>query len=209
MSIDQPTGEPLNLQLGSKSKQLTWLLRHGAHEQGLSMNEAGWVPVDEILTLLGFSYEELRKIVDADSKQRFQMVHQSIRACQGHSIFNKFVTRDALEASWSSYDEEDSIWHGTNVESVEQIAELGILPLQRTHVHCAPTRDSSIGKRANVAILLEISPDKLRKSDLPIFIAPNGVVLVRHVPPSAIINFFPITKRAKIQRDRLRATLHL
>lgn len=192
-----------------KSKQLSWLLRHGAHAQGLAMDEAGWMEVDELLTFFSMTRAELKLIVDTNDKRRLQWVDGRIRACQGHSLDNRAVTREALEASWSAYIGDGSLWHGTTVDATEQIAREGILPITRTHVHCAPSRDSMVGKRAAVALLLEISPIKIREADFNLFIAPNGVVLVRHVPTEAIVGLAALTKKAKQREAELRASLGL
>ncbi|NEO15008.1 MULTISPECIES: tRNA 2'-phosphotransferase [unclassified Moorena] len=199
----------MDRQLVNKSKQLSWLLRHGAHEQRLAMDEAGWMDVDELLAFLNISRTELELIVNTNNKARFQLVDQRVRACQGHSVENHAVTRKALEASWSEYVGNASIWHGTTADAVENIAHQGILPITRTHVHCASAWDSIVGKRANVAVMLEISPAKIRKAGFNIFFAPNGVVLVRHIPPDAIISLVALTKRAKKRETELRGYLGL
>ena len=197
----------LDRQLVNKSKQLSWLLRHGAHEQGLAMDEAGWMDIDDLLSFLNMSQAELELIVDTNNKGRFQLFDRRVRACQGHSVDNRAVTREALEASWSEYVGDASIWHGTKADAVENIARQGLLPITRTHVHCASARDSIVGKRANVAVMLEISPVKIRKAGINIFVAPNEVILVRRIPPEAIINLVALTKRAKKRETELRGYL--
>ncbi|MEV8375307.1 hypothetical protein AB0P21_21410 [Kribbella sp. NPDC056861] len=47
----------------------------------------------------------------------------------------------------------------------------------------APARNSHVGRRSKVDVLLGIDPEKLGQ---PVFEAPNGVLLVREVPPEAI-----------------------
>jgi len=189
-----------------KSKYLSWLLRHGGKGQGLAMDPAGWMSVDAVLEFSKISRAELELIVNTNQKHRFQLLGNSIRACQGHSL-DAGVTREALEASWVKYVADTSIWHGTSVTAIEQIAREGIVPMHRTHVHCALTKDSAVGKRANVDVLLEISPAKIRAVGLDIFIAPNGVVLVRRVPQDAIIDVLPMTKKAGKRESAMRAAL--
>ena len=104
--------------------------------------------------------------------------------------------------SWTIFEGEGSLWHGTQPEAVESIARQGLLRGGRTHVHLAESRDSSVGKRASVGVLLEISPARLRAAGQTMFQSPNGVILCRHVPPACIVGVHPLTKRA---RDRGRA----
>lgn len=196
-------------QLTTMSKRLSWLLRHGAHEQGLAMDEAGWMDVDDLLRFFHMNRAELEHIVDTNNKRRLQLAGQRIRACQGHSVGNRAVTVEGLEASWSPYTGDGPIWHGTTMEAVDPIARKGILPVSRTHVHCAPGRDSIVGKRAATAVLLEISPAKIREAGFALFVAPNGVVLVRRVLPVAVTGLFALTKKAKRREAELRACLGL
>jgi putative RNA 2'-phosphotransferase len=50
-------------------------------------------------------------------------------------------------------------------------------------VHLAPAKNSHVGKRSKVDVLLGIDPAKL---ELPVFEAPNGVLLTRFVPATAV-----------------------
>jgi putative RNA 2'-phosphotransferase len=191
-----------------KSKYLSWLLRHGAREEGVWLDEAGWTSLDEVLRVSGLSRQEIEEMVCNDPKRRLQIEDGRIRACQGHTP-KSGVTADGLEASWQPYAADAPVWHGTSVAAAEQIAREGILPIGRTHVHCAPARDSIVGKRADVHLLLEIDPGKLKEAGLGLFVAPNGVVLARRIPREAISGLIPLTKRAKSQTAALRAALSL
>jgi putative RNA 2'-phosphotransferase len=170
-----------------RSKQLSWLLRHGAIETGLAMDKAGWVDVADVLATLEMSYDELLSAVATNDKGRLQLTDARVRACQGHSLAGVPVTCEALERSWQTIAPTESLWHGTNAGAIAGIAEHGITAGQRTHVHLARQPDSHVGKRARVDLLLEVSPSLLDGASLPVFEAPNGVILVRHVPVSCIV----------------------
>jgi putative RNA 2'-phosphotransferase len=133
------------------SKKLSWLLRHGAREAGLPMDEAGWVAIADLLAHLRLDRARLDELVATNSKNRLQIDGPRIRCCQGHSN-NSGVTAAALEASWVEHRDDALIWHGTTVEAVPAIAGEGLLPQARTHVHLAPTPASTVGKRAQVAV---------------------------------------------------------
>ncbi|MBI2706205.1 MAG: RNA 2'-phosphotransferase [Actinobacteria bacterium] len=84
-----------------RSKQLSWLLRHSANEAGLSMDEAGWADVEEVLVVLDMTRANLLDAVETNDKGRAQLDGARIRACQGHSLVGMPVTQDALERSWT------------------------------------------------------------------------------------------------------------
>jgi RNA:NAD 2'-phosphotransferase (TPT1/KptA family) len=120
-------------------------------------------------------------------KQRPQLKHPMPARLRCEELLERMpVSIDALEASWELVEPIDPLWHGTNVTAVAGIAQHGIQPGQRSHVHVAPQRDSHVGKRSSIDYLLEIDPILLVQAGLHIFRAPNGVILVRYVPVAAI-----------------------
>lgn len=189
------------------SKKMSWLLRHGAAEAGVAMDEAGWVAVADVLRALRLDRATLDAVVRDNEKQRFQLDGDRIRACQGHSTAGAAVTLDELEASWTVRTSPAPVWHGTRIEAVASIAREGIRPVARTHVHLAPALDSVVGKRAAVQVMLEVSPAKMAEAGLKLFDAPNGVVLARQVPPACIVGLRPFGRNAEAEAGRLRRVL--
>lgn len=76
-------------------------------------------------------------------------------------------------------------------------------------MHLTERLDSKVGKRANVDLALEIEPSLVRAHGIALFRAPNGVVLAREVPRSAIVGLRALTRRARAMEDALRAELGL
>ncbi len=82
------------------SKNLSWLLRHGAIKEGLNMRKDGFVKLDEILAkdfykARKIGYDKIKEIVDTNDKKRFVLQSEVnadgksefwIRASQGHTI---------------------------------------------------------------------------------------------------------------------------
>lgn len=190
------------------SHRLSKLLRHSGHESGLRLDPAGWVDLDELLRLTHLTRSDVELIIRHNNKSRFEVVGQQIRACQGHSR-KMPVDLDALEQSWKIFDGSDSLWHGTSLEVVDAIAEQGILPGERTHVHLAASPDSRVGKRAGVALLLEVSVARLRQREIEVYRSANGVVLVRRVPPACLVGVRCESKRARAARAQLAQRLSL
>jgi len=193
--------------MSSLGRRISWLLRHGAKESGLAMDEAGFARIDDVIRVLEIDRAALDRIARDNDKQRLTIDGDRIRAAQGHSLEGTPVTLEALEASWSAFVGEGSLWHGTRIASVESIARDGILPAARTHVHLAASIESPVGKRSSVDVLLEVSPRALAKEGLRIFASENGVVLVRRVPASCIVDLRAVTRRARAQEAALRAYL--
>jgi putative RNA 2'-phosphotransferase len=191
------------------SHQLSWLLRHGANEAGLDMDVAGWAEIADVLRVLRMSRATLEQAVRENDKARYEVRGSRIRACQGHSLAGMPVTPEALEASWDRRAEDGPVWHGTRIAAVAGIAREGILAGERTHVHLADAIDSTVGKRANVDVMLEVSPARLAAAGIGLFVSPNGVILARWVPPAAIVGLRSMTDRAEQKAEALRALLGL
>lgn len=187
------------------SHRLSWALRHGARELGLDMDAAGWVFLSELLPKLQVAEAAVMEVVEHNNKSRFEVGDGRIRASQGHSRDGMPVTLEALEDSWALHHGDDSVWHGTNLTALDGIASDGIHAGRRTHVHLAAVLDSHVGKRANVAVMLEVSVERLRGEGLEVFVSPNGVVLARRVPTPCIVGLCALTRAARSQEQRLRA----
>ncbi|WP_432881044.1 RNA 2'-phosphotransferase [Kribbella sp. CA-245084] len=168
--------------MSKDSRAISKLLRHTAGERGLTMSADGWVAIADVLRLLGLDRAALDAAVEQNDKRRLQIDGDRIRACQGHSLAGMPVTREALENSWERVYPVDLLWHGTNRTALAAIEREGLRPGRRTHVHLAPSKDSEVGRRTRVEVLLGVD-----SGDLAVFRAPNGVLLTREVPVDAIV----------------------
>jgi putative RNA 2'-phosphotransferase len=191
------------------SKQLSWLLRHGAGEVGLEMDAAGWAEIADVLRALDMSRAALMEAVEHNDKGRLEVRGGRIRACQGHSLAGMPVTAEALEATWTPREGDAPVWHGTRTAALAGIAREGILPGARTHVHLAEAIDSVVGKRAAVDVMLEVAPARLREAGIGLFQSPNGVILARRVPAACIVGLVPMVEKARRREAELTALLGL
>lgn len=164
------------------SRAISRLLRHTAGECCLTMSADGWAAIADVLRELTLDRAALDKAVEENDKQRLQVDGDRIRACQGHSLEGMPVTREALENSWERIYPRDLLWHGTNRAALAAIQREGLRAGRRTHVHLAPSKDSSVGRRSAVEVLLGVD-----SGNLAVFRAPNGVLLTREVPVDAIV----------------------
>ena len=164
------------------SRAISRLLRHTAGERGLTMSADGWATIADVLNLLELPRDRLDAAVLENDKQRLQVDGERIRACQGHSLDGMPVTREALENSWERVYPDDLLWHGTTRAALPAIQREGLRPGRRTHVHLAASKDSPVGRRTAVEVLLGVD-----SGNLEVFRAPNGVLLTREVPADAIV----------------------
>ena len=171
-----------------QSKRLSWILRHGASQEGLTMDSAGWVSIQRLLQLLNLEPQDLDRVIQENNKARFEVKGENIRASQGHSLEQLPVTQEALEASWMVYlpQNSDFIWHATQTNCLSSIQRDGILRGKRSHIHLASTKESKVGKRNGAPILLQVSVKCLHSKGQEVFVSSNDVILTRYVPPSCI-----------------------
>lgn len=177
------------------SKQLSWLLRHGAVKEGLAIDSAGYVAVDDILENRKIksskvTFDEIKEIVKADSKQRYKLVacgalddnpkHWRICAVQGHSI--ALVTQEYPELK---EDFGKEAIHGTLMKNWEAIKSSGGLSkMGRNHIHMAldvpqngnPTVISGMRNTSQVYIYVDVRK-AIREFGITFVVSDNNVIL--------------------------------
>ena len=103
------------------SKALSWILRHGAETEGLTIESNGYVPLAEVMQYLrnkghkNIDEDRIRKIVDTNDKKRFEILekkhHVFIRATQGHSM--KIINTEELLNKIEDASKYPVVIHGT------------------------------------------------------------------------------------------------
>ncbi|EMD90487.1 hypothetical protein COCHEDRAFT_1179336 [Bipolaris maydis C5] len=145
-----PANQPREVQV---SKKISWLLRHGADQEGLKLGKGGYVNVQDALNTkalqsLKITFAEVRDAVANNEKQRFSMIPVSIlesdnpadyliRANQGHSIK---VDNEGLLApiTTEAGNVPETVVHGTDERAWNLIIKSGGLrPMGRNHIHFA------------------------------------------------------------------------
>lgn len=172
----------------SISKALSWLLRHGAVKEGLSISADGFVDVTEVLqhkSLRGrCGVGDIEHIVTHNDKQRFclrkhpQSGQLQIRANQGHSI--DVVTDLEVSAIESSTDAPVVI-HGTYYRNWRKIKLEGLSRMSRQHIHFSPGErgDANVisGMRSSCQILIYIDVNKALADGIKFYKSYNNVIL--------------------------------
>ncbi|MEN6494028.1 MAG: RNA 2'-phosphotransferase [Thermoguttaceae bacterium] len=174
----------MNPQQVQLSKFLSYVLRHRPDSVGLSLDEAGWVSVDELLEAARrhgqpFSRAELDEVVATNDKKRFSFSPDRlrIRASQGHSV--------PVELGLEPLEPPELLYHGTVARFLDSIRRQGLLRGSRHHVHLSPDRETAqkVGSRRGRPVVLVVEASRLHGAGCPFFRSANGVWLTEHVPP--------------------------
>lgn len=166
------------------SKYIALLLRHHPEAAGLHLDSHGWADVESLIAGVarkfpGFRKEDLEKIVQTDSKQRYAFSDDKrhIRANQGHSLSVDVGLKKAVPP--------EMLYHGTAVKSKAAIEKEGLRAQGRLYIHLS--RDAAtaktVGARHGRPIVYSIDTVKMTADGYEFFLSANGVWLTEVVPP--------------------------
>lgn len=167
------------------SKRLSYVLRHRPDLIGLSLEEGGWLHIDDLLAAMtrrgrGMSVATLEQVVVENDKQRFEISADGkrIRARQGHST--------PVELGYEPAIPPDMLYHGTATRNLDSILEQGLLKQRRHHVHLSTNKETMIqvAMRHGKPVLLSIHSRRMSEDGHQFFVTGNDVWLVDQVPPA-------------------------
>ena len=148
------------------SKTVSHALRHEPWVYELELDEAGWVPVDELLRALHdlrrwrhVARDDVERMVAASDKRRYEIDGDRIRARYGHSVPGRIVMVAAPPP--------EVLFHGTSPRAWESIRERGLVPMGRQYVHLS----ADVGTAGQVG---------RRKSDEPVILRVRAGDASRH-----------------------------
>lgn len=169
------------------SKYLSLVLRHDPAAAGVTLDEEGWVNVEDLLAGAArhgssFTRAELEEVVQTSDKQRFALSAngERIRANQGHSI--------SVELGLIAETPPEVLYHGTVERFLSSIMANGLDKRARQHVHLSPdvVTATRVGSRRGKAIILKIAAASMHSDGFSFFCSANGVWLTEEVPPQYI-----------------------
>lgn len=171
------------------SKLLSLVLRHAPGQFGVTLDRAGWVDVDVLLTALSnhgkvVPLEQLRRVVETSDKQRFALDASSdrIRANQGHSV--------EVDLGLPAATPPDELFHGTPRRNLDSIMRVGLQPRARHAVHLSSDVQTAqrVGARRGPAVVLVVDAKAMHAEGHTFTVSANGVWLVAEVPPRFVRN---------------------
>jgi putative RNA 2'-phosphotransferase len=169
------------------SKFLSLVLRHQPQAIGVTLDDAGWVAISELLQAANASgtkldFDLLLRVVHENDKQRFAISPdgKSIRANQGHSI--------DVDLGLSPAEPPATLYHGTVAKFLDGIRAGGLLPGNRQYVHLSadPLTAEMVGRRRGEPVVLLIDAERMANDAIRFFLSQNGVWLTAHVPAGYI-----------------------
>lgn len=165
------------------SKFLSYVLRHHPEKLNLTMDEQGWVTVEELLqNLNNVSMTELEIVVAENNKKRFAFNEDKtkIRANQGHSI--------KIDLAYSPTEPPEFLYHGTATKNITSIQKSGIMKGSRHHVHLSADLGTAknVGQRHGKPVILIVESKKMHIAGHKFLFSDNGVWLTDFVPTEFI-----------------------
>ena len=169
------------------SKLMSLVLRHQPEVAGLTLDDAGWVAVDDLMKGMArnnrsLSRIDLQQIVDSNDKKRFEFSDDGIRirASQGHSV--------NVELGYEPQIPPQTLLHGTVKKFLESIREKGLIKGSRQHVHLHDDRQVAmqVGSRRGRPVILEVDAAAMVAQGHEFYCSTNSVWLTDHVPPQFI-----------------------
>ena len=137
------------MDLSALSRAVSHALRHEPWLYELELDDAGWVPVEALLSALRRADQNWSALTRADlvamlqtaQKQRHEMQGDRIRALYGHSTPERLLKQPAPPP--------DLLYHGTDPAVLDIILREGLRPMQRHYVHlsCDTETATEVGRR--------------------------------------------------------------
>jgi len=180
----------MNSKLIKQSKFLSRVLRHKPESIGVTLDESGWVKVSDLLVASkvagqNITRERLAEIVETNNKRRFAFSPSGdmIRASQGHSVKN-------IDLKLEEREPPTYLYHGTVKKFLSSIKDVGLLKMNRHHVHLSETIETatSVGSRRGIPIVLLVEALVMHQNGYKYYRSENGVWLTDAVPSKYIIH---------------------
>ncbi|WP_164702016.1 RNA 2'-phosphotransferase [Modestobacter sp. KNN46-3] len=161
------------------SRRLSHVLRHAPDSAGLTLDDAGWVGVDDLLAALQLTRSQLDDVVGRNDKRRFAFDDSGtrIRASQGHSV--------PVALGYGPAVPPDDLFHGTVERFLAAILAEGLRPGSRHAVHLSPNAETArrVGARRGRPVVLRVDAAAMVQDGATFTRSANGVWLVDAVPP--------------------------
>ena len=160
------------------SKKISYLLRHGADKEGLKMDEEGWVDCKDLCSMVKITKTVLEDVVATNDKKRFAFSadKRKIRASQGHTLKIDLKLKKTIPP--------DKLYHGTIWTVMSSIFKLGLIKMERTHVHLSADikTATTVGSRRGTPTIIVVNTAQMHKDGFEFFLSDNGVWLTDNVP---------------------------
>lgn len=165
------------------SKFLSLVLRHKPEVAHITLDENGWVDVDQLIAgakRAGTHLDRrlIEEVIATNDKKRFVLSEDGmrIRANQGHSI--------KVNLDLKPKKSPEKLYHGTATRFIGSIQREGLVKGKRHHVHLSPDAATArnVGQRHGKPAILTIDAGEMHRKGYEFYLSENGVWLTDHVP---------------------------
>jgi putative RNA 2'-phosphotransferase len=165
------------------SKFISKVLRHEPKLAGVTLDEFGWVLIDDLINGsikagVPLTRDSLASLINPDGKVRLEVdpTGTLIRACQGHSV--------PVTLGLAPSTPPPVLFHGTVQRALEAIRVDGLLPMKRQLVHLSKDEETAsiVGSRRGEAVILIVDAAAMSAAGFLFTEASNGVWLTERVP---------------------------
>ncbi len=169
------------------SKTVSHALRHEPQSYNLNLDNQGWVLLSDLVIALnskGIQVDEfdINKMVELSEKKRHQILNGKIRAYYGHSVKDKILKYPVEPPEF--------LYHGTVQNSLTDILEKGLLPMERQYVHLSIDRSTAemVGRRRKGdLVILTIRAKEAFLNNIRFYKEENGIWLSDPIPSKYIV----------------------
>lgn len=158
---------------------------HLRHDAAIERTPEGFVDIQKLTEVIRRKIkwvkpQHIREVAIFDTKGRYELDRQLIRARYGHSVEVKL---DYPEANV------DVLYYAVAPEAVPRATAEGLKPLARKMVHLSPTVERALeaGRvRTENPVVLEVDVKKAKELGIKILRASDRVYLAPEVPPPCL-----------------------
>lgn len=162
-----------------ESRYLAYILRHHPEEFNLILNEEGYASVEKLIENTRFnSLEELKDLVEHETRYAFNEDYSKIKAFHGHSVKGVSYEKRVVTPP-------DILYHGTSTKNLKLILESGeVKGMTRVNVHLSISKEDAkkIGNRHGIPVILEVDAKSMVQDGYLFSKSEDGVYLVKDFP---------------------------
>jgi putative RNA 2'-phosphotransferase len=173
-------------ELDHLGRVMTGILRHFPEKYGLAVDERGWISLPQLVQAISRQhrgYHWLRAhhligIAESDSKGRYEVKEDRIRATYGHTV--------EIQLDLPTENIPDELFFPVTADEASIVLEVGLKPTDRRKVHLSRTAADARAAgavRTPEPVILAVDARQARVSGLVIMQAGKTVFLVDQVPP--------------------------
>lgn len=120
---------------------------------------------------------DLEAMMQAASKQRYQIIGSRIRALYGHSLAQQIEKEVSPPPA--------ILFHGTSPQAAQTIMQEGLKPMRRQYVHLSADQATAIdvgSRHAKTPVLLIVQATAAFAAGINFYTEPNGIWLADAIP---------------------------